>query len=173
MRVYDGGLLTGTVVAALTGYLAPPPIVTNASELAFYFESDYSVQRTGVQATYIISLCPYNCSGRGDCVGGACQCAAGYVGAGCESALCPNNCTGNGDCVLTGGGTAGGCVCAAGRKGPDCSVPAATPMWRSDLHPPPPRALIGARGVYDAVDDMVRAPVCAHPNPKQPLNTGS
>ena len=88
-------------------------------------------------------------------------------------ALCPNNCTGNGDCVLTGGGTAGGCVCAAGRKGPDCSVPAATPMWRSDLHPPPPRALIGARGVYDAVDDMVRAPVCAHPNPKQPLNTGS
>jgi hypothetical protein len=148
--------VNGTVVAAYTGFLTPPPLVTTASELLLFFESDYSVAYDGVAATYTIAPCPFNCSfatGGGVCVSpGACACAANATGIGCATPVCPNACSGNGFCDLG----AGGCVCTGGYRGDDCAVAPAQPVWRSDTDPPAPRPLIGARGAYHAASDRVR-----------------
>lgn len=39
------------------------------------------------------------CSGRGKCVSGICDCAAGYEGGACERIACPKDCSGHGVCV--------------------------------------------------------------------------
>ena len=59
--------------------------------------------------------CPRDCSQRGTCVGGSCECLPGFSGRGCETA-CPNRCSGHGTCI------AGACECFAGHKGDDCSA---------------------------------------------------
>lgn len=61
------------------------------------------------------SACPLDCSSRGTCHDGRCQCQEGYVGVDCAGS-CPNNCTSRGECVL------GECSCAQGYAGDDCSI---------------------------------------------------
>jgi hypothetical protein len=57
--------------------------------------------------------CYLNCSGRGACSDGVCQCAAGFTGTGCEvdQALCANNCSNAGTCI------SGVCSCHSGFRG--------------------------------------------------------
>ena len=41
--------------------------------------------------------CPFNCSGTGTCVEGACACHPGWTGIGCEETIpCPSDCHHNG-----------------------------------------------------------------------------
>ena len=155
MRVYEGGAVNGSVIAALTGDVMPEPIVTTAKELLLYFRTDYAANAAGVRATYRIAQCPYNCSApeRGVCKNGVCDCAAGYTGIGCEREVCPSNCSLNGICDQG----RGRCLCATGHKGADCAVPLTTPMWRNELHPSAPRALVSTRGQYSPALDMVQS----------------
>ena len=155
MRVYDGGYVNGTIVAAITGDTVPAPFVSSAPELLLYFRSDYAVKYTGIVATYMIAPCPFNCSGPGNgaCVSGACACVPERTGIGCEHERCPSNCSGVGVCT----GVPLACVCPPSTKGPACEVPVATPVWRRDVLPAAPRPLDAARGVYDPVSDTVRS----------------
>lgn len=89
------------------------------------------------------------CSGKGYCDGGKCQCYPGYEGDACQRTSCPNQCSNAGRCLTLkqiaedvkddnaffygdyfsslaydnafDSETAFGCVCDLGRSGPDCS----------------------------------------------------
>ena len=64
--------------------------------------------------------CPhdFNCSGRGDCLFGACHCRSGFAGQNCEivNASCPGNCNSRGRCDHA----TGICHCALGYGAEDC-----------------------------------------------------
>ncbi|XP_076467550.1 teneurin-3-like isoform X4 [Babylonia areolata] len=62
------------------------------------------------------SDCPTNCSGRGDCVNGHCECWEGFHGKFCSLDQCPEVCSGQGELAE------GRCRCYKGFKGPDCSL---------------------------------------------------
>ncbi|XP_076447152.1 teneurin-m-like [Babylonia areolata] len=62
------------------------------------------------------SECPSNCSGRGDCVNGHCECWEGFHGLYCALDQCPEVCNGQGELVD------GRCRCYKGFKGSDCSL---------------------------------------------------
>ncbi|XP_070197746.1 teneurin-m-like isoform X2 [Littorina saxatilis] len=62
------------------------------------------------------SECPSNCSGRGECVGGQCECWEGFHGKFCSLDQCPEVCNGQGELVE------GRCRCYKGFKGADCSL---------------------------------------------------
>lgn len=40
---------------------------------------------------YSIDACPYNCSGRGDCINGYCFCHDGFYGLDCSNTSCPGD----------------------------------------------------------------------------------
>ena len=58
---------------------------------------------------------PRECSGRGTCVSGVCECAFGWEGEACATKRCPGQCNQRGFCV------AGQCVCQPNWTGVDCS----------------------------------------------------
>ncbi|PVD34981.1 hypothetical protein C0Q70_06262 [Pomacea canaliculata] len=73
-------------------------------------------QTVGFIANHHGIECPHNCSGRGDCVDGECQCWEGYQGKYCSLDQCPVVCNNQGEIVE------GRCRCFQGFKGPDCSL---------------------------------------------------
>ncbi|XP_065207120.1 teneurin-a isoform X2 [Planococcus citri] len=66
----------------------------------------------------ISRYCPNECSGRGSCYLGRCDCIDGYTGADCSKSVCPILCSNHG---TYGGGL---CHCDEGWKGTNCDVPA-------------------------------------------------
>lgn len=103
------------------------------------------------EAEGISTTCLNDCSGRGSCYLGKCDCIDGFQGTDCSKSVCPILCSGHGqygggvchcedgwkgaecdipisDCLsphCTGHGTckSGSCVCRPGWKGPTCSEP--------------------------------------------------
>lgn len=97
LHVFDGAsLATSRVLATFVGEGVPPPIVSRTGKMALSFFSDANYILPGFNATYVIELCPNNCSGIGACANGTCQCPATHTGIDCGQTLCPNNCSGHG-----------------------------------------------------------------------------
>ena len=64
-----------------------------------------------------------NCSGKGQCMDGACLCYAGFTGMNCEINIddCISvNCSGQGQCV--DGNSSYACICNPGLTGEDCTI---------------------------------------------------
>eukprot|EP00301_Raphidiophrys_heterophryoidea_P007780 c12967_g1_i5.p1 GENE.c12967_g1_i5~~c12967_g1_i5.p1 ORF type:complete len:1074 (-),score=149.82 c12967_g1_i5:2239-5460(-) len=97
--ICDEGWAPGT--GAIAG---PPPFVLQLSE--------FCVNRT------CLTVNDAECSGRGLCNNGTCECAASYAGQACENRVCPNDCLGNGVCDQFNGT----CVCDPGYSTIDCSI---------------------------------------------------
>jgi tenascin len=71
----------------------------------------------------IALACPARCNGRGDCVGGRCECERGWKGSACEAPRCASDCSGHGRCLPpVGAGALGACLCAGGWAGIACDV---------------------------------------------------
>ncbi len=70
----------------------------------------------------ILDRCPGNCSMRGVCIDGECNCETGFTGESCEDRTCPDDCSGHGICD----GGSGRCTCSAAYTGPSCAVIVAT-----------------------------------------------
>ena len=73
--------------------------------------------------------CPNDCSQRGYCINGTCDCIGSWRGADCSVQPCPNNCSGIGVC------TADRCYCPAGYTGDACQTRVVSARWsRSSRH---------------------------------------
>lgn len=70
-----------------------------------------------VEAEGVSTACPNECSGRGSCYLGKCDCIDGFQGIDCSKSVCPILCSAHGQ---YGGGV---CHCEDGWKGAECDVP--------------------------------------------------
>ncbi|KAL0233162.1 hypothetical protein GEMRC1_011907 [Eukaryota sp. GEM-RC1] len=76
-----------------------------------------NLSRDHDDVTTFLSQCPLNCSSRGDCTDGFCDCESGWTGSGCELSRCHDSCSNHGDCIN------GECDCHPGfGLAFDCSV---------------------------------------------------
>lgn len=77
-------------------------------------------------------VCPNDCSGFGNCVGGSCNCTRNHEGVDCSLSPCPvvsgNICSGNGYCDYS----TSTCVCGGAYSSADCSVIAPPPTVAND-----------------------------------------
>ncbi|XP_050083154.1 teneurin-a isoform X2 [Anopheles aquasalis] len=69
------------------------------------------------EAEGVHTACPSDCSGRGSCYLGKCDCIDGYQGNDCSISVCPVLCSAHGH---YGGGV---CHCEDGWKGSECDIP--------------------------------------------------
>uniref|UniRef100_A0A8W7Q3R7 EGF-like domain-containing protein n=1 Tax=Anopheles coluzzii TaxID=1518534 RepID=A0A8W7Q3R7_ANOCL len=69
------------------------------------------------EAEGVHTACPSDCSGRGSCYLGKCDCIDGYQGNDCSISVCPVLCSAHGH---YGGGV---CHCEEGWKGSECDIP--------------------------------------------------
>ncbi|XP_046395629.1 teneurin-a isoform X3 [Ischnura elegans] len=69
------------------------------------------------EAEGVSTACQNDCSGRGSCYLGKCDCIDGYTGSDCSKSVCPVLCSNHGQ---YGGGL---CHCEEGWKGSECDVP--------------------------------------------------
>ncbi|EDV26151.1 uncharacterized protein TRIADDRAFT_55971 [Trichoplax adhaerens] len=122
--IYDGSSsLESPMIASLSGH--DYSIVTDyyaySGQMLIVLVSQSSMQGLGFSSKYTITPCPNNCSNRGNCISGICQCQNGWLGRACDIRSCPNDCLKNqnyGYCDAK----EQRCICDAGVIGRNCSL---------------------------------------------------
>lgn len=86
--------------------------------MLIYFYSDRNHILSGFEATYNVTICPFNCNGHGICNERShmCTCDFGWGGIGCDQQVCPDVCNSHGTCNNNR------CTCDPGYAGYDCKL---------------------------------------------------
>lgn len=116
--VYDGNSYNSMLLGSFSGDIVPDPVTAFSGYMLIHLYSDNNHVLDGFNATYVITDCPYNCSGQGVCKNHTCICNFWYTGIGCEKRLCStDSCKGHGKCKQKER-----CICEQGYVGSYCDL---------------------------------------------------
>ncbi|CAB3400218.1 unnamed protein product [Caenorhabditis bovis] len=135
LYIYDGDGVYGKQLAALCGDQAPQEFTAPSGKALVYFFSDLAMNLNGFTISYEYDRCAYNCSNRGTCSNGVCNCTPGFAGEYCQNEVCSLDVDfASGPCNQ-GQCENGRCICSNQKvHGEYCQAGLSTSVW-DRIHP--------------------------------------